>query len=122
MQRTEWRDDLGGYQKYSFHFYAGQLDDSYPNILTDCTNSGVPIFVSEWGINEERGGEEALTQAKEFAAYLNQEKYSFAAWSLCNKDEAFSALLPSCETLQGWEDSDFTETGKILFDAIAGGE
>ncbi len=105
---------------YSYHFYAGQYDDAYKNMIEDTQRKGIPVFVTEWGINEEQGGEAALTQGKAFAEYLNEKKISFAAWSLCNKEETFSALRPDCGTYRDWAEKDFTEVGRILFEALKG--
>ena len=105
---------------YSYHFYAGQYDSAYKNMIEDCQKDGIPIFVSEWGINTEQGGQDALKQGTEFADYLNQNGISFAAWSLCNKDEVFSSLKPECNKYVSWKEEDFTEVGKILFSALKG--
>lgn len=105
---------------YSYHFYAGQYDDSYKNMITDCKKEGIPIFVSEWGINTEKKAENALAQGKAFAKYMNQEEISFAAWSLCNKDEVFSSLKTECKKYSNWKAEDFTEVGKITFSALKG--
>ena len=105
---------------YSYHFYAGQYDSAYKNMIEDCQKDGIPIFVSEWGINTEQGGQDALKQGTEFADYLNQNGISFAAWSLCNKDEVFSSLKPECNKYASWKEEDFTEVGKILFSALKG--
>lgn len=105
---------------YSYHFYAGQFDDSYKDMIATCKENGVPVFVSEWGINTEQNEENALKQGRAFATYLNEEGLSFAAWSLCNKEEAFSALKPECKKYTGWKDSDLTEVGKVLFSSLKG--
>ena len=105
---------------YSFHFYAGQYDDSYENMIVNVQNAGIPVFVSEWGINTQNDKEGAMQQGKKFAEYINSEKISFAAWSLCNKDECFSAIKPECIKYNGWSDSDFTEVGKVIFSALKG--
>ena len=105
---------------YSYHFYAGQYDDSYQYMIGDAQRAGVPVFVSEWGINTENNKETALQQGKKFAEYINKENISFAAWSLCNKDECFSAIKPECIKYSGWNDEDLTEVGKILFSALNG--
>ena len=103
---------------YSFHFYAGQYDNSYTNILTDCRNAGVPVFVTEWGMNTSENAEAVLAQGKEFVAYLNQENISWVAWSLSNKKEPFSLLAPECSTYRSWQEEDFTDKGKIVFKAL----
>ena len=105
---------------YSYHFYAGQYDDAYENMIADCQSGGIPIFVSEWGINTEQGEKDALKQGENFASYLNQKGISFAAWSLSNKDEVFSALQSDCKKYSGWKEKDLTEVGRILFSALGG--
>lgn len=105
---------------YSYHFYAGQYDDAYENMIADCQNGGIPIFVSEWGINTEQGEKDALKQGENFASYLNQKGISFAAWSLSNKDEVFSALRSDCKKYSGWKEKDLTEVGRVLFSALGG--
>ena len=105
---------------YSYHFYAGQFDDSYKDMIATCKDNGVPVFVSEWGINTEQNQNRALEQGKQFARYLNEEGLSFAAWSLCNKEEVFSVLKAECKKYSRWKESDLTEVGKILFSALKG--
>lgn len=105
---------------YSYHFYAGQYDDAYENMIADCKSGGIPIFVSEWGINTEQGEKDTLKQGENFASYLNQKGISFAAWSLSNKDEVFSALQSDCKKYSGWKEKDLTEVGRILFSALGG--
>lgn len=104
---------------YSYHFYAGQYDDSYSNMLEACRSQGVPIFVSEWGMNISAGEPgSVLAQGQEFVTYLNKEKISWVAWSLSNKNEAFSLLSPECNTYSGWQEEDFTDIGKIVFQML----
>lgn len=103
---------------YSFHFYAGQFDNAYSNILTDCKKAGVPVFVSEWGMNTSENTEDVLVQGKEFVTFLNKEKISWVAWSLSNKDEPYSLLVPECNTYKDWQEEDFTDIGKIVFQAL----
>ena len=105
---------------YSYHFYAGQYYDAYENMIADCQSGGIPIFVSEWGINTEQGEKDALKQGENFSSYLNQKGISFAAWSLSNKDEVFSALQSDCKKYSGWKEKDLTEVGRILFSALGG--
>lgn len=58
-------------------------------MIEDTQRKGIPVFVTEWGINEEQGGEAALTQGKAFAEYLNEKKSALQHGSLCNKEETF---------------------------------
>lgn len=103
---------------YSFHFYAGQYGNEYVNMIEDCHNAGVPLFVTEWGINISGEKEQALKQGQEFVDYLNEKGISWAAWSLSNKAEEFSLLTPQCESYHDWKKSDFTDVGRIVFEAL----
>ena len=102
---------------FSFHFYAGQFNDDYKDILKECDDAGIAAIISEWGINTD-GTPGALSQGKEFISYINNHKISWFAWSLCNKQECFSAIKSDCYKLSGWEEDDLTEVGKVFFDAF----
>ncbi|WP_455558404.1 glycoside hydrolase family 5 protein [Agathobaculum hominis] len=103
---------------YAYHFYAG-LHNNF-EALKYAVSQKFPVFVSEWGIDEDETGSPALSAGQEFVDYLNDEKLSWCGWSLCNKDEVFSALKPEAAPDGNWEKSDFTEVGQILFAALQG--
>lgn len=105
---------------YSFHFYAGLHSDTYGEILDDCEKNNIPVFVSEWGIAANGKWEPAISEGERFATVLNRRHISWVAWSLCNKEEIFSAILPECEKLSGWTLDDLTETGQVFFNAFQG--
>lgn len=103
---------------YSFHFYAGQHDTYYNELFNRCDRNDIPVFVSEWGINYDLKGEPALSQAETFVTVLNRRNISWVGWSLCNKEEVFSAIKPDCTKLSGWELDDLTAVGKVFFEAF----
>ncbi|GEM_PF-686609 len=105
---------------YSFHFYAGQHPEEYRQIVDECLANNVPVFISEWGINHDAGGDEAYESAKRFVYFINERGLPWCAWSLCNKDECFSILKNDCNKLSGWNESDLTEAGKIVFEGLSG--
>lgn len=104
---------------YSFHFYAGQHDDYYHELFNRCEKNNIPVFVSEWGINQNENGKAALSQAETFVTVLNRRRISWIAWSLCNKDEVFSAIKPDCTKLSGWEPEDLTDVGNLFFSSFS---
>ncbi|MBQ3405356.1 MAG: glycoside hydrolase family 5 protein [Oscillospiraceae bacterium] len=104
---------------YAFHYYAGQHGDF--GGLKYALEQGLPVMVSEWGVNVNGSGQPDLDAGRDFASYLNEQRVSWCAWSLCNKDEVFSALRPDCTALSGWEPEDLTEVGTVLFEALGGG-
>ncbi len=103
---------------YSFHFYAGQHDEYYNEAFDSCKKNNIPVFVSEWGINYGVNGKPALSKAETFVKVLNRRGISWVAWSLCNKNEIFSAIDPACGKLSGWEKEDLTESGRLFFGAF----
>ena len=103
---------------YSYHYYAGEHKDF--SLLKSAVDSGLPVMVSEWGIGKRSDGAAALEEGKKFADYLNENGISWCAWSLCNKDEVYSVLRPDCKKLSGWEESDLTEVGSIMFEKMEG--
>lgn len=104
---------------YAYHFYAGM----HPNYeaLVAARSRNLPVFVSEWGISEDDTGSPALAAGRDFADYLNENGLSWCAWSLCTKDEVFSALKPDAAPDGNWTEADLTEVGQVLFAALQGG-
>ena len=108
---------------YSFHMYTGYIGHDFREPLDIMRAENLPIFVSEWGIGS---GEDAkkgpldTTAATEFIAYLKQHQISWVNWSLCNKDEDFSALKSDVNTLSGWSDDDLSVSGAVIFPALSG--
>ena len=97
---------------YAYHYYAGEAG-SY-EMLKKAVEEGLPVFVTEWGIGA--GGAE---RAEDFADYMNKEGISWCAWSLSNKDEAYSLLKPDSYRIARFEDSDLSEAGRLIFDWMA---
>ena len=98
---------------YTYHAYAGEHMN--PESLRRTAEAGLPIFVSEWGIGSTVKGTPALEEAEKFLQVLEEEKISWCAWSLCNKEEAYSMIRPDCTSLGGWQEEDLTEVGRFIF-------
>lgn len=103
---------------YTFHFYAG-MHDNY-NGLIQAVDAGLPVFVTEWGIDYDQSGSQALKAGSDFASYLNEKGLSWCAWSLCNKDEIYSLLRPGTAADGSWDASAITDVGKVLLGAMQG--
>lgn len=106
---------------YSFHYYAGPADEGRTAALREAVEAGLPVFVTEWGIGsggKGEAGEEDLHKARNFLRYLGENNISWANWSLCNKDESYSALRPEVRRLSGWTESDLTPSGRLVFGAL----
>lgn len=105
---------------YAYHYYSSTLDKSYATVLDRAWEEKFPVFVTEWGMGN---GETALTEeekqaATEFLVYTEAHKLSWVNWSLCNKDESFSAILPDVSSTSGWTVDDLTPSGQLIFSAF----
>ena len=108
---------------YTYHLYTGFTNYEFGKMLDGVRAQGLPVFVSEWGISRDLDtGELDLEEGKAFVRYMRANMLSWANWSLSNKDEDFSALRPDVTALEGWTDADLTESGKLVFEALRGGE
>ncbi len=106
---------------YVFHMYTGFTNYEFVDILDTMRNEGYPVFVSEWGVSTDaKTGKIDIEEGRAFIDYMRKHKLSWANWSLSNKDEDFSAIRPDSSKLSGWTDYDLTESGKLIFPALAG--
>lgn len=105
---------------YAYHYYSNAADKSYDAVLEDAREASLPVFVTEWGMGsgETPASEQEQQRAAEFLAYLQEHGISWANWSLCNKNESFSAILPNVFRVSGWTDEDLTASGKLVFGAL----
>lgn len=108
---------------YAYHYYPEHAKDSFRHSLALADAAGLPVFVSEWGIgNGKISDKEDIDYATVFLSYLNQNKISWANWSLSNKDESFSAIRANISKLSDWTYDDLTAGGQIVFEALGKGE
>ena len=100
---------------YTFHFYANSHTDSYRSRVESAVNSGLPVFITEFGTCDASGN--GGFNSSESASWFSLcEKYSISHmnWSLSNKSETASAIQSSCSKTSGWTSSDLTESGKLV--------
>jgi len=115
-------DPIEGYDNimYTLHFYAATHKDDLRNTLKSAIDSGLPVFVSEFSICDASGnGAIDITSADAWFKLLDDYNISYAAWSLCNKNESASLLDSSCSKTSGYTDSDLSDTGKYIFEKIS---
>lgn len=100
---------------YAVHFYAGTHREGLRHRIANAIDAGLPIFVSEWGIAEASGdGVIDQTEADRWLAFLNRHSISHINWSLCDKDEACSALRPGTAPDRSWWNTDLTRSGRYV--------
>lgn len=100
---------------YSLHFYTGTHRQWLRDKANKALNANIPIFVSEWGLSKaDAQGDIDQVETGLWLDFMEQNNLSWCNWSVNNKDETTSILLPSTSKLSGWSDSELTEAGKIM--------
>ncbi len=98
---------------YTLHFYAGSHKQSLRDKATYAINKGLPLFVTEWGTCDASGnGGQDLNESQTWISFLNDHKLSWANWSLFDKNESASALVPGASQQGAWPDSQLTASGR----------
>jgi endoglucanase len=104
---------------YSYHFYINDDNGWEFSNLDWAIDTGLPLFVSEWGIEYDDEKEiNYFNQANEMLSMLDNKMISWVFWSLSNKDEPYAILKPTAEAFSGWEEEDLTEPGKYIFSKL----
>ncbi len=106
---------------YSLHFYAATHKDDLRNRMISAVNSGLPIFVTEYGICDASGNggiDEASANA--WITAMNQCNVSFCIWNLSNKNETSALINTSCTKTSGWTVNDLSASGKWFVNMMKG--
>lgn len=111
---------------YTLHFYANEPAHIVSGRLGSAARSAlaarIPLFVTEWGTTSADGGQLTstskgainATESNNWFSLLNKNKISSCNWSICNKEEGASAILPTASVEGGWNDTDLTPSGKYV--------
>jgi endoglucanase len=100
---------------YSLHFYAathkGELRDKAQYAL----DKGIPLFVSEFGTCLASGdGYLDSTESDLWFSFMDEHKLSWCNWSIADKKETASALIPGARYYGQWPQNELTPSGKII--------
>lgn len=100
---------------YTLHFYAATHTDWLRSRMENCINSGLPVFISEFGMCDASGnGAIDEYQSNEWKKLIDKYNVSYMCWNLANKNESSSILKESCQKLYGWSDSDLNKEGILV--------
>ena len=103
---------------YALHFYAASHKESFRQKARVALNSGLPIFVSEFGICDASGnGNLDIQEANTWIDFLNENNISWICWNLSNKNES-SALLKNTDKTSNWAENELSDEGKWLLEAL----
>lgn len=105
---------------YTYHYYAGLSDCRFAmKEISKGLDHGLPVFISEWGIDGEEATKAQVEDTKSFLDFLDQKNISWVNWSLSNKREGYSLIDPKSDKLYGWDYPDFTNTGRFVLSYLS---
>ena len=104
---------------YTMHFYAG----THKKWLRDRTDAaiatGIPIFISECaGMDASGDGPIDETEWKAYLNWMDATKLSWCVWSVSDKNETCSMLLPRAPATGRWDAGLLKSWGKTCRSAI----
>lgn len=108
---------------YTLHFYAGSHGQSLRDKATLALSRGFALFVTEWGACEASGnGNIDTASVQAWLAFLDANQIGSANWSLFDKDESCSALVPAAVPSGPWSAAQLTTSGALVRSAIRDAE
>jgi len=110
-------DPIKGYSNlmYSLHFYAATHKQRLREKADIAIVKGLPLFVSEFGTMEADGqGAIDHKQWKLWKLWMEKHQLSWVAWSISDKNETCSMLLPAASSTSSWSNDVITEWGNII--------
>lgn len=104
---------------YAFHFYASTHKTDMRKKLQTAVDSGLPVFVSEFGLSEASGsGTVNQKEAELWMDLLDKNRISCVVWNLSNKNETSALISSSCTKTSGWKRSELTDAGTWIYDRM----
>lgn len=83
--------------------------------------AGLPVFVSEYGICDASGnGAIDEYQANQWMKVMDENKVSYVAWNISNKNETSAIFNSDCNKVSGFTDRDLRASGKWLYRMLTG--
>jgi len=98
---------------YTLHFYAATHKQGLRDRGDYALSKGLPLFISE-SAGMEASGDRPINEAEwqNWLDWAEQHQISWVTWSVSDKDETCSVLLPSASDTGRWKDSDLKLSGQ----------
>ena len=104
---------------YTLHFYAGTHKDYLRDRLEAAVKSGLPVFVSECGGMDASGnGPLAPDEYLKWVEVMERNKVSWVNWSVSDKDETCSMILPRAKATGDWTPDLIKPWGKLTKETL----
>ncbi len=108
---------------YVLHFYTATHHERLFEELRAAVDAGLPVFISECGICEHTGdGDIDFEWAAKWFTYLQENKISYAVWSLSDKDESSAFFRRGFDPHGQIRDQDLTSCGTWIRELIRGAD
>ncbi|MBQ6768594.1 MAG: glycoside hydrolase family 5 protein [Prevotella sp.] len=99
---------------YTLHYYASTHKDYLRDRMCEAAKK-IPIFVSESGVTEASGdGEINEAETQKWVDLMEELKISWVFWSVSDKNESCSMLLPRATPGGPWADDVIKRSGRIV--------
>jgi endoglucanase len=97
---------------YTMHFYAGTHKQWLRDRTTAAIQNGLPVFISE-SAGMEASGDGPIDQLEwqRWIDWMDSLGLSWLSWSIADKNETCSVLLPSASPDGNWKTGDLKESG-----------
>jgi endoglucanase len=112
---------------YSVHYYTAEPGTYHQmDLRSRCQsamNAGLALLVTEWGLSEADGGQANpgklnTDEAQRWFDFMDKNHIGWMNWSIVDKGEAASALTGGASTSGGWSESNLTNSGKFVRNAL----
>ncbi len=104
---------------YTVHFYAATHGQYLRDRMEDAVGKGVPVFVSESAGMEASGdGPLNLEEENNWIACMERLGISWVCWSLSDKNETCSMLIPRATSTGPWADDVIKPWGKATRELV----
>lgn len=104
---------------YTMHFYAATHGAWLRERTDEAMKSGLPIFVSECAGMEASGdGPVDLDAWKAYLEWMDARGLSWCAWSVSDKVETCSMLVPGASATGNWTEDELKPWAKLVREAL----
>ncbi|MFT3752468.1 MAG: glycoside hydrolase family 5 protein [Paludibacter sp.] len=104
---------------YTMHFYAGTHKKWLRDRTDEAMAKGIPVFVSECAGMEASGdGSLDVAEWTAFVDWMKDRKLSWIAWSVSDKNETCSMLLPRASSTGNWTGDLIKPWGNLARESI----